>query len=775
MRNREATRYARWAAIAAGAIVLVVSGVYAERALRRARARRSLPVTISVSVQQQSAQFSFEKAEQNRTLFKVRASRATQYKDQNRTLLEDVWITLYGRDGSRNDDIHTRECSYEPDTGFVRCQGEVTIAIEGARRAAGPSAEPSLEVKTSDLVFHRDTGEASTPAPVEFRFSQGQGHGVGLTYSTRDSMVRLDHAVALDVAASEKTGGLPVSASGSSLEMRRSEHKIVLAGPATVRLGGRELTSERVVVELDADYHARRAWAEGHPQIRTNESGGRTTVSATRFDAVVNPAGWVERIHAGENVKAERETAGGADRFSAAHAEFVMAAGQNLVKEMTATGGVSLESQRGSDSRLLKTEVLHATFSTGEPPASSTERGAPMTNRQRIESLETLAPATLESKTATDTTAVRARRLVAHLDSDGRLDQLLGHGDAEVRRRIGGGAPQVIFASEMAATFGANGQWETLDESGNVRFEQADRQATAARAKIVRATDAITLEGSPVLSDSMSRTTCGHAVINQKSGELTATGGVVSTYLSTGPSETLTLGAGAAHISADAVSGSLSSGHLVYSGHARLWQGEAVLDAEQIELWRDEKKLQASGHVVAVFPQTAGAFPPAPQKGPTPTAAVPSGPVLWRINAPSLSYWSNEGRAHLEGGVTASSAQGSLQSRALDVFLAPATSAPVPPAGSGVPAPAPAGRQLSRVLARGNVMVQQAGRQGSAEQADYTAADGKFVLSGGQPTLADTSGNTTTGHSLTLFVASDTILIDSREGSRTLTRHRIEK
>ena len=56
-----------------------------------------------------------------------------------------------------------------------------------------------------------------------------------------------------------------------------------------------------------------------------------------------------------------------------------------------------------------------------------------------------------------------------------------------------------------------------------------------------------------------------------------------------------------------------------------------------------------------------------------------------------------------------------------------------------------------------------------------TAADGKFVLSGGQPTLTDASSDTTTGHSLTFFVANDTILIDSQEGSRTLTKHRVEK
>ena len=82
---------------------------------------------------------------------------------------------------------------------------------------------------------------------------------------------------------------------------------------------------------------------------------------------------------------------------------------------------------------------------------------------------------------------------------------------------------------------------------------------------------------------------------------------------------------------------------------------------------------------------------------------------------------------------------------------------------------------MSRVLAQGDVVVRQGDRRGVAQQGEYTAADGKFVLSGGQPTVSDSSSNTATGRSLTFFVANDTILIDSQEGSRTLTKHRVEK
>ena len=117
MRNQEAARYARLAAVTAAAIALVVAGVYSKRAIQATRSRHSAPASVPATVQQQSAEFKFTKMEQDRALFTIRASTATRFKDEDRSLLEDVWITIYGRAGDRNDNIHTRECSYEPKSG----------------------------------------------------------------------------------------------------------------------------------------------------------------------------------------------------------------------------------------------------------------------------------------------------------------------------------------------------------------------------------------------------------------------------------------------------------------------------------------------------------------------------------------------------------------------------------------------------------------------------------------------------------------------------------
>jgi lipopolysaccharide assembly outer membrane protein LptD (OstA) len=367
------------------------------------------------------------------------------------------------------------------------------------------------------------------------------------------------------------------------------------------------------------------------------------------------------------------------------------------------------------------------------------------------------------------------------------LDTLLGHGGAIVSRKIGNSPPQIIKAAELAAKFSPDGEWQQLDETGDVHFQQADRQASADRANIVRSTELILLDGSPVLTDSMSRTTATSVAINQKSGDIRATGGVLSTYFPSAQNSAMSLGSGPGHISAASLTGSTTSGQVTYVGHARLWQGDSVLEANQIEIWRDDKKLQATGNVVANFPQAA---PPAqPPANPAPAASTkaiattPSGPTLWQIRAPLLTYWGDTGKAHLESGVNADSQQGSMQSRTLDVFLTPAaapgaakpssaaTAKSVPPQG----ATPVEGRQLDHALALGGVTVRQGDRRGSADQAEYTASDGKFVLSGGKPTIIDASSDTTTGHSLTFFVANDTILIDSQEGSRTLTKHRVEK
>src|SRR5437763_15912523 len=95
--------------------------------------------------------------------------------------------------------------------------------------------------------------------------------------------------------------------------------------------------------------------------------------------------------------------------------------------------------------------------------------------------------------------------------------------------------------------------------------------------------------------------------------------------------------------------------------------------------------------------------------------------------------------------------------------------------GSTSANPADGAEQIARAIGTGGVIVEEGSRKATAERGEYSATDGKFVLSGGNPTIFDAAEGTTTGRQLTFFLADDTIIVDSENGSRTLTKHRVEK
>ena len=484
-------------------------------------------------------------------------------------------------------------------------------------------------MKTSNLSFNRNTGEASTPAPVEFQFPSGQGRGVGVSYSTSDSIVRIEHDVEFELAASDQTGGMPVTATGSSLEIRRADRTVVLKGPATVQEGARELSADTFSVELDVDNHARRAVAEGHPQIHAAPKAERTSPFWLRVSRPsLNPAGWVEHVVADGNIvghspdgrrhrpifrRARRIRDGAAKKPDSGHDR---------------NRGVTAESHQGDDSRVLKTEALRVTFSTrlrasarpGEhreakltsrelkapkhwrPPPSNRTDAAPTPPRcARRNSSRSWGPAA----TSTNCSGTPASKSTGRsVTPRRRCFQPRNWSPRSARTAIG-------TRSTSAATSASS---------------KADRRASADHANIVRATDTITLDGSPVISDAMSRTTAANVTRQSEIGRA-ARHRRRGFYLHCRPrkGDTLSLGSGTAHISADSLSGTVGSNHVVvtYTGHARLWQGESVLESDQIEVWQDDKKLQATGHVVAVFSQVAGSFrrhartgQPAPNRAP---------------------------------------------------------------------------------------------------------------------------------------------------------------
>ncbi len=787
MRTTEAARYARWAAAAAILLVVIVAGVYLRRSWQTREAAKSAPPSVPATVHQRSAEFSFSKVENDRTLFTVRASHATEFRQGNRSLLEDVWITIYGRQGSRFDNIHTHACDYLSDTGRIVCAGEVQIDLESAEDArehpaqvsSGNSSARLIHVGTSNVTFDRETGEARTDRPVDFSFPYGQGRAVGVVYNSERGVVRLQRDVELKLqpagSVAQRGAAESMTLTGGSLEYHRDDRTLRLLAPVVARQGQRELTAGQLALELDADLRARRLVAAGErggsrPELRSADKRGRAVLVADRFVAFFHPRGWTERIEASGNVRGTSTGSTGEDHLEAQQLVLEMVAKLNQPRLLVASGGVKAQSSHRGASRRLETAAMRLSF-----VAAQNSRG------QRLDHGESLAPATMEwtapdsvaGKSVNVTTKLQGQQVTAEFDPRNRLKTLAAHNGVEAERRLPGRPPQVSTSRELVARFDRAGEWTELDQNGAVRVREGDRTAQADRARLERATQNYVLSGSVVLTDSGTRSTAQSVSFNQVTGEMRAEGDVRTTDLGAGRSGIANLAPQPAHVAADRLQTSSSGGQALYTGHARLWQGDSVIEADSIQLFRDAKTLNARGHVVAVFPQAPGtpASPRTVLGSPGPTKE--SRPDLWRIRAGTLAYSSVDARALLEDGVNAESRQVTINSRVLELFLVSVAASP----GSLANAPAGGGgaQQLARAVATGNVTVRQGDRRGTSERAEYTASDGKMVLSGGRPTLYDAFRGTTTGRQLTFFFSSDTIVVDSEQGSRTLTRHRVEK
>jgi lipopolysaccharide export system protein LptA len=83
--------------------------------------------------------------------------------------------------------------------------------------------------------------------------------------------------------------------------------------------------------------------------------------------------------------------------------------------------------------------------------------------------------------------------------------------------------------------------------------------------------------------------------------------------------------------------------------------------------------------------------------------------------------------------------------------------------------------RLDRMVAQGNVVVDQPGRRAVGQSLLYTASDDKFVLTGGPPSIFDAERGKITGVSLTFFRRDDRVLVEGEVKAPVVTQTRVAR
>jgi LPS export ABC transporter protein LptC len=780
MRNSEAQKYARWSLAAAGVLAAMVAGVYLRNIVVARQAEKKAPPAVPPTIEQRSNEFSYSKVDGQRTIYTVRASRTTEFKEGSRNLLEDVTIVVYGKKGERNDTLRTNACDFISDTGKISCAGEVQIILQAAG-APRPSGN-AIQVATSAVTFDRDSGEARTDKPVTFRWPAGEGRAVGLTYSSSNGTLGLHRNVELNLSPSSAplpknavaTDQKTVHVAGNSMSFQRETRLVVVEGDVHAQQMTHELIAQKMSLELDAAFQARRFVASGHPQLRDLSPQGPLALSADEIGSDLRPDGSVETIVAAGNVHGSRNTPVGGVGIDAGRVQMDLATRENVPRLLTASDGVTLTSTSASfngGTRRVESDALEIRFSSASRPGLTL-----------MESVNTLAPARVDwenvalvnGKSVPQSTRMAGKQMNLSFDGENQLQKLAATGAVEVTRKLGDAPDEVTSSRELTAKFDKTGEWTTIDQTGDVHFHDAQRAGQSDRAHTDRATNTVKLDGSVVFSDATTRTTAQMASFVQGTSILRADGHVLTTDLHPGENSMTGLAPEPAHVSAEHLVADTARGHAVYSGKGRLWQGQSVIEGDTIELDNPTHLLVVKGDVRGVFPQAAWNPKPgdAPGHASSQTARLPvktapgqaahPGPQLGHVHGGLLTYWENESRGRVEQDARVDSEQGSIQADRIDLFFSDTGGA------SGT-------KQLSRSVAVGDVTVHQEDRRGTSDRAEYTASEGKFVLSEGKPTLYSSTGDTTTGRQLTFYFADDRIVVDSADGSKTVTLHQVEK
>jgi lipopolysaccharide export system protein LptA len=348
---------------------------------------------------------------------------------------------------------------------------------------------------------------------------------------------------------------------------------------------------------------------------------------------------------------------------------------------------------------------------------------------------------------------IAAGRFLMDFDGQGRLATLRGIGGTRIvfqpaKSAPPGTVPQETSAERLLATLDpATGMLRSIEQTGGFEFREADRRATAERANYRGADDSLTLTGNPLVWDDEMRALAEKFVIALRGDTAEGVGKVRSTQLgSNGDSEPTS-------VLADRMVAKRQGETVHYEGHARAWRGTDVVESASLDVFRADRRVSSGARVLTSHLQPAALVPEeSAAKGQRGAAPV-------TIRADHLEYFDQGRKARYRGNVRLQTESNVLESDRLDVYFSTQSSADEV--------------ELERAVADGHVRVTQPGRHATGQHAEYFAADGRMLLTGGPPALYDAEKGMTTGRRLTFYIHDDRLLVDGGEKSPAISRHRV--
>ena len=808
-------RLRRMLAATAVLLSLVVAAMYFYARSKATNVLKQIPGKIGYNIKQTATGFQFSKSDGKRTLFTVQASNIKEFKLDGNAELHNVSIVLYGRDSSRFDQIYGDDFGYNQKTGDVTAQGDVQIdlvanpaGLASADQATPKELKNPIHLKTRDLVFNKDSGNAMTVARVEFQTPQATGWAMGVKYAGKTNTLTLSSQIHLVLKGSYRA---VIEADHGFIT--NDPREIVLDHPHLTREDG-SLQADQAAFYLGPENQVQRILATGNVTSETRTAEAQRSRSAENRDSPrLQRAEMSSRADQAEFLlEGKRDVLRTATMSGSVHIEqtglqpmqgdagrvILDFAGQNELQKVHALDGVRLTQKGAPGSKPaakgvaagqqdfeLTAPIIDFTVAQGHILKQAITSGAAhITIAQASE-----AGSAMVQEIPIQHTVVTAGKFEAKFaPSEGRnhLARVHGAPAARIVNSTPGEPDRISTSDAIDASFLPQGGIDAITQQGNVVYTDGENpekrvQAWADSARYTPFDQMLMLSGNPRVVNGGMATTANSIRINRATGDALAQDDVKSTYseLKEEPNGALLASSSPIHVTSRSMTAH-HNGVALYSGNVRLWQDANIIEAPTMQFDRDHRSVTAQGaparpvqtilvQAEKVQPEKTGKEKLAPTdkgaakagKGPSLSTSTPIS-----ITATKLTYVDSERRVHYEGGVTAKGSDFTASAKTLDAHLLPhsQTSNSQSFVGSG---------QLDRMVAQDDVVIQQPKRRAEGQKLVYTAADDKFVLTGGPPSIFDAEQGKITGVSLTFFRRDDRVLVEGGASAPAVTQTRV--
>jgi lipopolysaccharide export system protein LptA len=671
--------------------------------------------------------------------------------------LTGVTLDIYNKEGDKYDHVKCAKAEFDVGRGTLYSEGEVEITLN-----VPDNEEPTgrlMSIKSSGVSVESKTGKSTTDRLATFQFDRGDGQAMGVDYDPNTRELNLHNQVSMTWRGTDP-GTIPMKIETAQLNYKERDGKVYLtpwskltrdtlmlnAGPATVTLQKGNL---KLVETTQAKGTDRR------PGRNLEYSANQLFVEFNDYNQIQKMTG-IDQARVVSNGDTSQTTIT-SDRVVM---DFDTTESDSLLQTALAQGHSTMESKpvvkpgvETADTRVLKSDTIHTKMRPGG---------------QEIEAVETDGPGAIEFipnrgeqphrwmngdhiwMTYGPKNTIQSFRSIA-VTTRTEKPKLKDAKEAP--------APELTWSKNLAATFQPNSsQLANLDQSGDFRYEAGDRHAKADRALLDQPNNIINLIGGARMWDSTGSADADKILMNQMSGDFTAEGHVTSTRLPDKKKDDSSGGGMLSedeplHARAKKMISRDNNLDIRYEGDAVLWQGADRLEADTVEIDRDNNLLKAHGHVLSqLLDKTKDESTPKDGKtkaDPPPKPATKASlRVFTIVRAPDLDYNDDKRLAHYSGGATLERPNMTVKGQDIHAFLRNDSN----------------DSSLDHANADGHVEVHEVSpdrtRDAWSEHAEYFVDEDKVILEGGQPRFVDSTRGTTRGQKLTWYSSDDRLLVN---------------